>query len=75
MFSVPVTARYVRWVVSEWHGHMSMRAGILECSDGSCDDMKTEVPHYSRCKASSTYANDRMGYRHGMGHSGWSRDG
>ena len=51
-FASPVAARYVRWVVSEWHGHMSMRAGIVTCKGPSCSGSKEVVPDYSACKAS-----------------------
>jgi len=30
-FSMPVVARYVRFVVESWHNHPAMRAGVLVC--------------------------------------------
>jgi len=78
IFRKAVRARYVRFVVIKWKGHVSMRADVLldtNKSDGCTSKMVTN-PSESKRMYSSVYANNAKGtgYARSMLNSaqGWS---
>jgi len=66
IFRKAVRARYVRFVVIKWKGHVSMRADVLldtNKSDGCTSKMVTN-PSESKRMYSSVYANNAKGTGH-----------
>jgi len=58
----PVDARYVKFLVKTFHGHVSMRAGVLLCKQ--CSSERLVDPAESSRSYSSTFYNDPVGTGH-----------